>query len=61
MGGRSYPEIVRQQFAFSSPNGTREVEEYRVELSDVTILELVIFSDVSRGAACALLKSLRLC
>jgi hypothetical protein len=27
----------------------REVEEYRVELSDVTVLELVIVPDISRG------------
>ena len=59
--GRSFREIVRQQFNFTLPNATREVEEYRVELSDVTVLELVIFPDISRGAACASLKSLRLC
>jgi hypothetical protein len=60
-GGRSYREIVRQQFNFSLPNATRQVEEYRVELSDVTVLELVILSDSSRGSARASLKSLRLC
>jgi hypothetical protein len=60
-GGRSYREIVRQQFNFSPPNATREVEEYRVELSDVTVLELVIVPDISRGAARASLTSLRLC
>jgi hypothetical protein len=41
-GGRSFREIVRQQWNFSSsPNTIREIEEYRVELSDVTVLELV--------------------
>jgi hypothetical protein len=60
-GGRSFREIVRQQFNFSPPNATREVEEYRVELSDVTVLELVIVADISRGSARASLKSLRLC
>ena len=40
-------------------NTTREVEEYNVELSDVTVLELVIVPDISRGAARASLKSLR--
>jgi hypothetical protein len=38
----SFREIVRQQWNFSPPNSMREVEEYRVELSDVTVFELVI-------------------
>jgi hypothetical protein len=59
-GGRSFREIVRQQWNFSPPNSIREVEEYRVERSDVTVLELVIVPDISRGAARASLKSLRL-
>ena len=58
-GGRSFREIVRQQWNFSPPNTIREVEEYHVELSDVTVLELVIVPDISRGAARASLKSLR--
>ncbi len=58
-GGSSFREIVRQQWNFSSPKTTREVEEYHVELSDVTVLELVIVPDISRGAARASLKSLR--
>jgi hypothetical protein len=58
-GGRSFQEIVRQQWNFSPPNTVREVEEYRVEISDVTALELVIVPDTSRGAARASLK--RLC
>ena len=41
------------------PNTTREIEEYHVQLSDVTVLELVIVPDISRGAARASLKSLR--
>ena len=57
----SFREIVRQQWNFSPPDTTRETEEYRVELSDVTVLELVIVPDKSRGvAARASLKSLRL-
>lgn len=58
-GGRSFREIVRQQWNFSPPNTTREIEEYKVQLSDVTVLELVIVPDISRGAARASLKSLR--
>jgi hypothetical protein len=56
--GRSFREIVRQQWNFS-PNTTREVEDYRVELSGVTVLELVIVPDISRGTARATLQSLR--
>ncbi len=58
-GGRSFREIVRQQWNFSPANSIREVEEYRVDLSDVTVLELVIVPDISRGPAIASLKSLR--
>jgi hypothetical protein len=60
-GGHSFREIVRQQWNFSPPETTRETEDYRVELSEVTVLELVIVPDKSRGAtARASLKSLRL-
>ena len=57
--GHSFREIVRQQWNFSPPNTIREAEEYRVEISDVTVLELVILPDISRGAARASLKRLR--
>ena len=57
--GRSFREIVRQQWNFSPPNAIREVEEYQVELSNVAVLELVIVPDISRGSARASLKSLR--
>src|ERR1700676_3681765 len=59
-GGRSFREIVRQQWNFSPPNTSREVEEYQVDLSNVTVLELVIVPEISRGMARASLKSLRL-
>src|SRR5260370_13597518 len=36
-GGRSFREIVRQQWNFSPPNTTREIEDYHVQLSDVTV------------------------
>src|SRR6266571_5753046 len=58
--GSSVKEIVRQQWNFSPPESVREVEEYRVDLSGVTVLELVIVPDISRGSARASLKSLRL-
>jgi hypothetical protein len=59
-GGRSFREIVRQQWNFSPPNTSREVEEYQFDLSAVTVLELIIVPDISRGSAHASLKSLRL-
>src|ERR1039457_173527 len=59
-GGRSFREIVRQQWNFSPPTTIREVEECQVDLSGVTVLELVIVPNISRGAARASLKSLRL-
>ena len=58
--GHSFREIVRQQWNFSPPSTTREHEEYDVQLSDVTVLELVIVPDISRGTAHASLRSLRL-
>jgi hypothetical protein len=59
-GGRSFREIVRQQWNFSPAQTIREIEDYQVELSGVTVLELVIVPDNSRGTARASLKSLRL-
>ena len=58
--GRSFREVVRQQWNFSPPNTSREVEEYQFDLSGVTVLELIIVPDISRGVARASLKSLRL-
>ena len=58
--GGPFREIVRQQWNFSKPRSTREIEDYRVELSDVTVLELTIVPNVSGGAARASLKSFRL-
>jgi hypothetical protein len=59
-GGRSFRELVRQQWNFSPPSSIREVEEYQVGLSEVTVLELVIAPDINGGSARASLKSLRL-
>jgi len=59
-GGQSYREILRQQFNFSPPGASREVEDYDVELSGVTILELKIVPDIGGGSARASLAQLRL-
>jgi hypothetical protein len=39
--GGSYQEIVRQQWNFSPPATVREVENYSVDLSNVTAVELL--------------------
>lgn len=58
-GGHSFQEIVRQQWNFSPPNSVREVQEYQVELTDVTVLELIITPEISGGMARASLESFR--
>ena len=58
--GHSFREIVRQQWNFSPPETVRETEDYSVQLSDVTVLELKIVPDKSGGEARASLESLRL-
>jgi len=58
--GHSFREIVRQQWNFSPPETVRETEDYAVELSNATLLELTIVPDISRGEARASLLSLRL-
>jgi hypothetical protein len=55
---RELREIVRQQWNFSPPHSTTEVEEYRVELSDVAVLEMTITPDIAGGLARASLNSL---
>jgi len=59
-GGKSYREIVRQQYNFSPPDGAREVEDYAVDLDGVTALELRIVPDISGGDARASLDELSL-
>jgi hypothetical protein len=58
--GRSYRDIVRQQYNFSPRSTTREVEDYNVDLNGVTALELRIVPNISGGSALASLAQLRL-
>jgi hypothetical protein len=58
--GRSFREIVHQQWNFSPPDSVQETEDYTVELSNVTILDLIIVPDSSGGEVRASLASLRL-
>ena len=48
-GGQPFGEIVRQQYTFSPPTTSREVEDYRVNLDRCAGLELSIIPDV-RGS-----------
>src|SRR5450432_2571871 len=48
-GGQTFHEIVRQQWNFNLHDSTQETEDYRVELSDVTQVELKIVPDKSGG------------
>jgi hypothetical protein len=59
-GGRSYEEIIRQQYTFSPPRTIREVEEYRVNLDGVTAFELRIVPDISGGNIRASLERMQL-
>jgi len=58
-GGQSYHDIARQQYNFSSPDSIRELEDYSVNLDGVTVLELCIIPDISRGSARASLAAWR--
>jgi hypothetical protein len=59
-GGRSFSDIVRQQYSFSPDGATTEVEDLNVDLASVTALELTINPDQSRGQAYASLAEWRL-
>jgi membrane protein len=58
--GRSFLEIARQQYNFSTPDSCREAEDYSVDLVGVKSLELSIIPDISGGEALATLAQLRL-
>lgn len=59
-GGRTFTEIVRQQWNFSPDGASRETEEFHVDLDAVTALELVVVPDISGGDARASLLRMRL-
>ena len=58
--GRSYQEIVRQQYTFSPPHTNRELEDYTVNLDGIKALELIINPDISSRGAHASLALLQL-
>jgi hypothetical protein len=51
---------LRQQYNFSPPVASREVEDYDLDLDAVTSIELRIVPDISRGSVRASLGQLRL-
>ena len=59
-GGKTFRDIVRQQWNFSPQGATSEIEDHRVELPAVTVLELSINPDTSGKIATASLEALRL-
>ena len=58
--GGAATDIVRQQWNFNPAGSTVEVEEYAVNLKEVSVVELVLDPDVGRGIAPATLTSWRL-
>jgi hypothetical protein len=59
-GGQTFHLIVRQQYNFSPPETTCEIEEYTVDLDQVTVLELSIVPDISGGDVRASLAGFQL-
>jgi len=59
-GGKSFRDIVRQQWNFSPGGATSEVEDHRVDLAAVTVLELNITPDVGGRNAVASLEKMQL-
>ena len=58
--GESFRDVVRQQYTFSPRGATSEVEDLRVNLSGVTVIELTINPDQGRGEAHASLAQWRM-
>ena len=58
-GEPSPREILRQQYTFSPPATSQEVEDYRVKLDGVMALELEIVPSISGNGAHASLAQLR--
>ena len=57
--GKTFRDIVRQQWNFSPQGATSEIEDHQVELADVTVLELCINPDIGGSSAPASLDQMR--
>ena len=53
--------LFQQQWNFSPNGSTSQIEDYKVDLDGVWLLQLVIDPDIARGPAVASLASWRLC
>jgi hypothetical protein len=60
VAGGERREVIRQQWTFSPQGSTEEVEDYRVTLDDVVVLELAIVPDINNGGAHASLVQIRI-
>jgi hypothetical protein len=59
-GGQTFHEIARQQWNFSPDASTEEFEDYRVNLNEVSTLELTIQPEITAGNAVATLTCWRI-
>ena len=57
--GRNYQEVVRQQFNFSPPDTSRQLENYNLNLTNATSIKLIIIPDLNNDAAKASMSYLR--
>jgi hypothetical protein len=57
--GSDCREVVRQQWTFSPGGSAEEVEDYRVDLPGVVVLELVVTPDIAGGESAASLAEFR--
>jgi hypothetical protein len=58
--GGERTEVIRQQWTFSPQGSTQEVEDYRLNLTDVSMVELTINPDLEHREARASLVHLRI-
>lgn len=58
--GQSFQEIVRQQWNFSPSGSTNEIQDFTMQLANVTTLELCINPDINSKNKFASLAQLRL-
>jgi hypothetical protein len=58
--GERHSEVLRQQFNFSPSGATEEVEEYALQLDDVSAIQLRIVPSIDGRPAVARVRELRL-
>jgi hypothetical protein len=58
--GGERTELIRQQWTFSPQGSTQEVEDYRLNLNNISMVELTINPDLNHGRAQASLVHLRI-